>query len=455
MTSWGYRSRTSTLDRGRRSTSSTGTVGYTGLATLNRQFQFNLQALQAQGKARVRANPRIATVSGRHATIFVGNERYVATPIDNGQGGQKNSIDAGVRLDVTPYTGGKGQVLVDVDTEVSTLSAPDPVTGLPTKSTRTATTTVRADNGQTIVIGGLTQQELRSVRTKIPILGDIPVLGPALFQSKTINDTQTELRAFHHAAHPERDRSSARRRRKSPERTLPRFRPDQTDPARARPANAAPSLRCLARPPCLPPPAAHLPSLRPHSSSAQTVKILRQWLPLLFCLLLFGGGACPASAQLAKSFYNITGIETKTLPNGVQITIRADGAINLGVDRNEFIHIGTTGYTSRYALTLDSFRLRFVGARAQIPAYTDIGSYPADFAEATLGRDELTGTPFFYTGRQDPSKTDPTLPRVDLRFHFYVPIKVTYFTFVYGQDYPGWNFSYGGHAAARGEYRGR
>jgi type IV pilus assembly protein PilQ len=176
--------------------SNTGTIAYTGLATLTRQFQLNLQALQSQGKARVRANPRVATVSGRKASIFVGNERYVATPIDNGQGGQKNSIDAGVRLDVTPYTGGKGQVLVDVDTEVSTLSAPDPITGLPTKSTRTATTTVRADDGQTIVIGGLTQQELRSVRTKIPILGDLPILGPALFQSKNITDTQTELVLF-------------------------------------------------------------------------------------------------------------------------------------------------------------------------------------------------------------------------------------------------------------------
>ena len=174
------------------------------------------------------------------------------------------------------------------------------------------------------------------------------------------------------------------------------------------------------------------------------MNFLRRLLLALWCLFLFGGVPHPALAQLAQSFYNITGIETRTLPNGLQITIRADGAINMGVDRNEFIHTGSTGYSSVYAQTLDSFRLRFVGARAQIPAYTDIGSYPADFAEATLGRDELTGSPFFYNARQDPSKTDPTLPRVDLRFHFYVPIKVSRFTFVYGQDYPGWNFSYGG-----------
>ncbi len=176
--------------------SNAGTLSYTGLAALSRQFQLNLQALEAKGKARVRANPRIATVSGRKASIFVGNERYVATPIDNAQGGQQNSINAGVRLEVTPYTGGKGQILVDVDAEVSTLSPPDPVTKLPTKSTRTATTTVRADDGQTIVIGGLNQQELRSVRNKVPILGSLPILGPLLFQNKSVNDTQTELVLF-------------------------------------------------------------------------------------------------------------------------------------------------------------------------------------------------------------------------------------------------------------------
>jgi general secretion pathway protein D len=149
----------------------------------------------AKGKARVRANPRIATVSGRPATLFVGIQRYVATPIETSQG-SKNNIDAGVRLVVTPYTGGQGQVLVDVNAEVSTLSPPDPVTKLPEKSTRTATTTVRIGDARTIVIGGLNQQELRSSRTKIPVLGDLPFLGPLLFQSRTQTATQTELVLF-------------------------------------------------------------------------------------------------------------------------------------------------------------------------------------------------------------------------------------------------------------------
>ncbi len=175
-----------------------GTVNSAGAITqLPNQFFARLSALQQKGQARVRANPRIATVSGRQASIFVGQQRYVATPIDTGgNGGSRNYIDAGVNLAITPYTGGQGQILVDVNAEVSTLSAPDPATHLPEKSTRTARTVVRVKDGQTIVIGGLVQQETRDVRTKVPVLGDIPLIGPLLFQTKNVQTTQTELVLF-------------------------------------------------------------------------------------------------------------------------------------------------------------------------------------------------------------------------------------------------------------------
>jgi len=173
-----------------------GTITYNGFSATSNQFKATLTALVQKGQAKVRANPRIATVSGRPASIFVGIQQYVVTPIDSPTGGQKNSIDAGVRLNVTPYTGGKGQVLVDVNAEVSTLTAPDPITKLPEKNTRTASTTVRVDDGKTIVIGGLTQQESRSVRNKMPIFGDIPLLGPLFFQSHNIQTTETELVLF-------------------------------------------------------------------------------------------------------------------------------------------------------------------------------------------------------------------------------------------------------------------
>ncbi len=174
---------------------SQGSLSFRSLTTLPDQFLAQLSALQQKGEARVRANPRIATVSGRTASIFVGRQRYIVTPIDTGNG-QSNHIDAGVRLQITPYTGGEKQIIVDVNTEVSTLSALDPVTRLPEKSTRTANTKVRVADGQTIVIGGLRQQETSNTTTKVPILGDLPLLGPLLFRSRNKRTTNKELVLF-------------------------------------------------------------------------------------------------------------------------------------------------------------------------------------------------------------------------------------------------------------------
>ncbi len=173
-----------------------GTINYKAVTTLTDQFSANLKALIESGKARVRANPRIATVSGRPASIFVGRQRYISQPISSGEYGSSNFIDAGVRLNITPFTGGQGKVLIRATTEVSTLSAPDPITNLPEKSTRKAETEVRIGDGQTLIVGGLTQTETRDVRTKVPLLGNLPILGPLLFQSKDVRSSRTELLLF-------------------------------------------------------------------------------------------------------------------------------------------------------------------------------------------------------------------------------------------------------------------
>lgn len=177
---------------------STGEIVLRGITDLPNEFQARLHALVVKGKARVRAAPQVSTVSGTQAEVFVGIQRYLRTPIEvESQWGssQVNYIDAGVRLKMTPWTGGGGEIITDISSEVSTLSALDPITGLPDKSTRTAQTVVRAQDGQTIIIGGLLQQELHEVRTRIPVLGDLPLLG-GLFRSKNIQQTQTELWIF-------------------------------------------------------------------------------------------------------------------------------------------------------------------------------------------------------------------------------------------------------------------
>ncbi len=175
--------------------SATGDIGFTSVTKLAPDFRVRLRALVEKQKARVRANPRIATVSGREASVFVGVQQYLSTPIEAEGRRSSNSIDAGVKLEITPWTGGKGEIIVDVEPEISTLSAPDPKTGLPDKSTRTAETVVRVKDGETIIIGGLLQDELRETRSKVPILGDLPLLG-RLFRRKRIVRTHTDLFLF-------------------------------------------------------------------------------------------------------------------------------------------------------------------------------------------------------------------------------------------------------------------
>jgi len=140
--------------------------------------------------------------------------------------------------------------------------------------------------------------------------------------------------------------------------------------------------------------------------------------------------AFPARAQLAQSFYNITAISTKPLPNGVQVTIETDGTVEWGVDRKEFLDI-PPGQDWGPPRLLTAFRLRFVGARAAVSAYNTIGIYPVDAAEVALGQDELDGQPAFSQGR-DRSRGNPAIPRVDITFRLFVPVRVSRLTFRYG-----------------------
>ncbi|MBM3472402.1 MAG: type II secretion system protein GspD [Armatimonadetes bacterium] len=175
-----------------------GTLLFRSVTNLPADFYVNLDALVSAGRARVRANPHISTVSGQPAGIFIGQQRYLSTPVTMGDQDSymtKNSIDAGVRLDMTPLTGGQGEIILQIDEEISTLGAPDPNTGLPDKSTRSARTVVRANDGETIIIGGLQQEETRSVRSRIPVLSSLPIVG-GLFKSKRIDKTKTDLAVF-------------------------------------------------------------------------------------------------------------------------------------------------------------------------------------------------------------------------------------------------------------------
>ncbi len=181
--------------------SNTGLVHWESEAQLTDQFYAKLTALETQGKARVRAQPSIATVSGQPASIFIGEEKYLKTSVQmvgqfEGRSAEtKTSIQAGIRLNVMAWTGGKGTIIASISPEISTLSADDPVTGLPEMSSRNASTMLRLKGGQTVVIGGLTQREKHVNEGGIPLLKDLPLIGP-LFRHRSNDNVDTELVIF-------------------------------------------------------------------------------------------------------------------------------------------------------------------------------------------------------------------------------------------------------------------
>jgi len=182
------------------SDSRTGELSYANVGDLPNDCEARLEALEADQKAKIRAAPRMAVMNGHEADIFVGVRRFIKVEyLSYGQTVEKiQGVDVGVKLEVTPLTGGAGEITLNIDphsTEVSNISELDPETGLPVLSTRQTGTTVRVMDGETVMIGGLSQSQLEDRETKVPLLGDIPLLGQ-FFRSRTKTRVNSELVVF-------------------------------------------------------------------------------------------------------------------------------------------------------------------------------------------------------------------------------------------------------------------
>ena len=165
-----------------------GTLDFTGV-----QMIFN--ALKSRTKTHLVANPRIITLNNHNAVINVGKVLSQPTYERNATTGKMEitgwqNYNVGVSLDVTPQISPDGHVKLKLKPEVSSLigyaSTVDGVQQGPITSSRSAQTEVQLKDGQTVVIGGLIQDELLVTENKIPILGDIPLIG-WLFKSRQVS----------------------------------------------------------------------------------------------------------------------------------------------------------------------------------------------------------------------------------------------------------------------------
>jgi hypothetical protein len=157
-------------------------------------FSAQLGLALSNGKGRVLADPRITTLSGHTASIRAGDTISILTTTSGNAGTiattQVQSFQTGVTLDITPSVTPDGGVTVALHPVVNSLAGTN--NGVPEISTRDTQTTVHLQDDQTLVIGGLIQVNDTRTTTKVPVLGDIPLLGK-LFTNEQVNNTRNEL----------------------------------------------------------------------------------------------------------------------------------------------------------------------------------------------------------------------------------------------------------------------
>ena len=179
-----------------------------GLAALitGDEMSAALNAFSEDGKLKVLATPRVLVLDNQTANVNVGKEvpRITNSTINDATGNVQNTVQyesIGIMLDVTPHINFDGLVTMVVHPEISD-QAPasesvilSPGVLSPTFNVNSADTTVAVRTGQTVVIGGLIRESESDTISKVPILGDIPLIG--FFFSNTIKErVQRELMIF-------------------------------------------------------------------------------------------------------------------------------------------------------------------------------------------------------------------------------------------------------------------
>jgi general secretion pathway protein D len=196
-----------------------GAAGYGGLYQfMGSDFNATLQAIATAGKAQVLSRPSILARDGQMAEIVVGQSVYLPSSVSlTTIGGSAVTAtvptingtyqNVGIQLDVTPFIGANNLVQMILQPQITSIDTSTPgqvIQGgsiissavyAPNLNKRSANTVVVTPDGQPVVIGGLIANEKSVNDTKIPILGDIPLLGQ-LFKFSAKSNEKTELLIF-------------------------------------------------------------------------------------------------------------------------------------------------------------------------------------------------------------------------------------------------------------------
>jgi pilus assembly protein CpaC len=161
-----------------------------GRLTLQAQWR----ALETRGDIRTLAHPSLLAKSGEKASFLVGGEiPYTTQTFVSGTSAQSVAFrEFGVKLNFTPVVEDNGIIHLNVAPEVSELDPTIQVLGVPGLRIRKASTVVDMNPGEYLTIGGLTQTSKTKVRRRVPLLGQIPLIG-LLFTSTHMDSQDREL----------------------------------------------------------------------------------------------------------------------------------------------------------------------------------------------------------------------------------------------------------------------
>ena len=178
--------------------STTGGIFKIGSLTAD-EYAITLEALKSRADTEVLSSPRVVVIDGQEANILIGSsEPYtVATtdPVTKLLVEEVKFVDVGIKLNVTPQIGEDQYVTMKIHPEVSTARRVAEASNSVARDTTEADTTMMVKDGETIILGGLIKDSKKKTVNKVPLLGDIPLLGLA-FRSKQTEDVKKEIVVF-------------------------------------------------------------------------------------------------------------------------------------------------------------------------------------------------------------------------------------------------------------------
>jgi len=152
-----------------------------------------LDLLISKSYARLLSEPTLVTFSGKEASFLVGQEIPIVQQLP--QSFTVEFKEVGVRMKIKPTADSENRINTTIHAEVSAVSGSS-VNGIPIINSKTADTTLQVNDGQTIVIGGLLENNIsRDILRKMPWLGDIPIIGLA-FRDKQFDQAKREILFF-------------------------------------------------------------------------------------------------------------------------------------------------------------------------------------------------------------------------------------------------------------------